>query len=309
MNRLKDILITKWRCRVLLFAGCCLMLSVAPLSLHADDGEFWDAAIASLVQTKRMEKSHFQLKAGLGVLGDLDTPTDTPATWRLEGEGAFYGFKLDRYERLFSLYGSLALGLGDSIDDSTTPSSLDAYRARLSVYHYLNGGAIAVGILSAEREKGVNEKFGAQLRSFEYAAGGAMKVFAVALTTSLLGYEFKRYYAKDADPDRPLNMHYRDDYHGLMIFELALKVGFVLGKRAPVSFETNLECDVEFSWPRQKDISVLAEMVGHLNSRVLPMDLSIEAGHRYATDDRDGEDGPEFHDSYYYTSALLGLRF
>ena len=293
------------------------ILVFAPASAMGDDGEFWDAAVASLVYTKRLERSHFQFKGGMGALAKLDTPSDTPATWRILANGTFYGFKSDRYARLFSIYGSLGLGVGES--DSTI--SLDAYCARISVYNYMRGGGFSLGIFSTEREKGVNEEYSAKLRSFEYAAGGEMKVFAVTLNTSALGYEFIRYYAKDGYGftqerevdgeivESPVIYKYRDDYHGLLIFQLALKIGFVLGKDAPFSFEANFESDVEFSFPRQKDLGTAFEIVGHFNNRILPMDLSLLAGHRYSVNDHDGDDGPAFHDSYFFTSALLGVRY
>ena len=287
---------------------CAIAFIVAAVSSKpalADDGEFWDAAVASMLRTKRLNKTYFQLKIGMGGVTDLDTPNTPPSKWRLLGQGYFYGVKLDRYKRLFSLYGNVALGM----ENNKATSVLDAYRFRMSVFNYLNGGAFSLGILAVEREKALNQQFAAKFRSFEYAAGGAMKVFAVSLTTSLLGYEFRRFYARDGYEVAPNIAHKREDYNGLLIFNLTLKLGLVLGHKTRFSFESNLESDIEFSYPRQKDIGTLFEMVGHFNNRVLPMDLSLVAGHKYSVDDRDGEDGPAFHDSYYYTTALIGLRF
>ncbi|MBN2341225.1 MAG: hypothetical protein JXX29_11050 [Deltaproteobacteria bacterium] len=270
------------------FVVVCLLSSLSSLPAAADDGEFWDAAVASLVYTKKMEKSHLQLKAGGRYLMQVDNLRVPPADWAAVGELTYYGLHVKRYRQLFSLYGQAQLGM----HDNGGGWRLDGYRARMTVYHYLNGGAFSVGIFRSERQKAADEEFSAAFRSFEYATGGAMKAFVFALTTSALGYEYRNYFT-------------RPDYHGFFIFELGLDMGVVFAKDARVSYEIKLGSDVAFSWPRQKDFEIAAEMVWHFNNRVIPFDLSIDAGYDYYNEDDDTSVTYDF----WHTGAMLGARF
>lgn len=268
----------------------CLFLTffLFTATVSADDGEFWDAAVSSISYTKKIEKSHLQLKVGSRYLMQVNTQKVPAAPWSALSELTFYGIKTKRYTRLFSMYGQAGIGL----HDDGNLLRLDSHRARLSVYHYLNGGAFSVAVFDSERNKALNEQLSLSFRSMEYSVGGAMKSFVFGLTTGALGYEYRNYFSLA-------------DYHGFFIFELNLAMGFLIAPNEPLSLEIKFDSDVAFSWPRQKDVELMLEMVLHLNNRVLPLDLSVNAGYDYYTEEADNNVTYD----YFFTSALLGIRF
>ncbi|MBN2525300.1 MAG: hypothetical protein JXR76_02825 [Deltaproteobacteria bacterium] len=331
---------------IVLVTGMALSLNV-----RADDGEFWDAAMASMVYTKRLDRSYFQLKSGMEVLARVSDQKKPPGKYRYLAEVTFYGFKHRRYSRLFALYAGVGLGYhgaespwyspgtmlvpavkdenGTVLEDAyrmDDPSDhdpqlnagwgLDAFHGRLAVYSYLNGGAFSIGVISADRERAMNEKFTADVQAFEYAAGGALKHFAFTLTTSALGYRHREYYTNRVR--KPTQYKSINNYNGFVLLDLNLKMGFIFGIHSPLSFEASYEADIGFAMPRQKDLGTAVEMAWHLNSRKLPLDLSLKAGVKYRQDDwdenpngarHDFDKRPEFHDQFYYASALVGLRY
>lgn len=266
-----------------------LSLIAAVPCAHGDNGEFWDAAVSSVTSTKKIDKSHIQLKMGYRYMAGVDNIEVSPATNSLLAELTFYGFKTNRYTRLFSLYASNQYGF----HNSNSRLRLDAGKATLGVYNYLNGGAITIGVIESARQKAAEEQFSLNFKSFEYATGGAIKSFLFALTTGALGYEYRNYFSNA-------------DYHGLYIFNLGVATGFVLGNRAPVSFEFKLKGDVSFSWPRQKDVETLLELTWHINNRTIPLDISVHAGYDYYNEDTDNNNITR---DFLFAGALLGARF
>ena len=278
-----------------LLVTACVIQTLAAGGAVADDGEFWDAGVASILDTKRMHRSYLKLDAGAGVLHDVDQDVhikrDPPADSRFMADAFFYGVKLNRHERLFTVYGNIGLGSHDR-----GGWQLDGYRARLSVYSFINGGMLRLGTMFCEREKALNEKFVATVHPFEYAAGGAMRMLVLTVNAKAFGYEFRRYFS-------------RDDYHGMQLFLMNIRAGLVFGKHTPITLETSVSATVGASWHKRKDFSSAFETIVHWNNRVLPMMLAAKAEYRYASDDRDKNVKSDFHDSYYIASVMLGARF
>jgi len=258
----------------------------------ADDGEFWDHAVAETIgATLPMTDTHAKVAIGASTPLDVDEKAleaiHVPAALRLDAEARFFGFAPVPSSRLLRLRGELSVGIYPD-----NHAEVDAFSAKADVFTYLKGGIISIGTLAFSSEKALDEQLDIRAHVFDYNVGGAVRAFVFDLSVTPLGYERRMSFSGG-------------HYDGFYLVGLGLDMGFVLMRNQRVaSLEIKMGGDIEVSLPTQKDAAAETALVLHINNTSAPIDLAAFGRFNYSSSPGDQ---PDF--LFFNVGGRLGVRF